>query len=437
MQSLSDHHQQQGNEHTSKGNIHSEVSHQQQHHHQTDTLTKLIFKLTGVAILFRLMIILWILVVDYLVKDYDSSSYADIALINSNNSTISIGRNIDQFSEDQAKTINYTFGNPLYYGRGFAHWDGVFFLRIASKGQYEYESFFAFFPFYPMTIRTVTLYVIRPFMTALTYFTNIRDSNNYGDLTPFMISGVLISNICFVISVGIFIKLTWELVGRNSYYTHFVRTSALLYIFNPATVFMSVVYTESMFSLFSLCGMYYHVRKRHIFSCLFFALATCTRGNGIALAGFYIYQFMLEEYLRWKNSKRDDLTRNISKTIMAFLKYIVFGCFIVWLPYVAFQAYGYYQFCTEQSNQLALTIIQSLNDSGVNTHFQDYLAQVHPWCLTRIPHLYSYVQSKYWNVGFLKYYELKQVPNFILAFPVVSALLKWSTLCVHADTSSM
>lgn len=45
-----------------------------------------------------------------------------------------------------------------------------------------------------------------------------------------------------------------------------------------------------------------------------------------------------------------------------------------------------------------------------------------PWCAKVIPNfsaMYMFVQSEYWNVGLFKYYELKQIPNFFLAAPII------------------
>jgi len=165
---------------------------------------------------------------------------------------------------------------------------------------------------------------------------------------------------------------------------------------------MVTSYTESMFSLFSLLGMYHYVKKERLSACLFFSLATATRGNGIALAGFFMFQFLIDLFHMWKESKR--------MVILSLFRNSLY-CVVTCLPYVLFQIHGYNTFCTESINDLG-------SRSGMP--FTDYIKQNHPWCLNTIPHLYSYVQSEYWNVGLFKYYEMKQVPNFLLASPIVS-----------------
>ena len=63
-------------------------------------------------------------------------------------------------------------------------------------------------------------------------------------------------------------------------------------------------------------------------------------------------------------------------------------------PLFAFQYVGYRQFCVDTQRP-------------------------QPYCAHLLPNVYSHVQARYWNVGLFAYYELKQVPNFLLAAPTL------------------
>ncbi len=49
------------------------------------------------------------------------------------------------------------------------------------------------------------------------------------------------------------------------------------------------------------------------------------------------------------------------------------------------------------------------------------------WCSYTVPFIYSYVQAVYWDVGFLNYWEIAQLPNFVVGGPVL-ALLLWTSI---------
>lgn len=167
--------------------------------------------------------------------------------------------------------------------------------------------------------------------------------------------------------------------------------SVLFYTVNPATIFMCTTYTESLFAFFTFSGMLAVSHSQLYVSSFLFAGAAATRSNGIVLIGFILYHHMvhvLKEFVA-----RD----SILGTGMRILRHgfeMMLQVLIALLPFVAFQVYSYHQFCPDPA-KTNITL-----------------------CNATLPLPYSYVQREYWELGFLNFYELKQIPHFISATPM-------------------
>jgi GPI mannosyltransferase 2 len=88
--------------------------------------------------------------------------------------------------------------------------------------------------------------------------------------------------------------------------------------------------------------------------------------------------------------------------IKAFFLSLLVAC-----PTVLHQIAGYAQFCT--------------------------VSTPHDWCKSRLPLIYSHVQSQYWDVGLFRYWTPAQLPNYVLAAPSLALLLwaSWTHLKRH------
>ncbi|KAH9611745.1 hypothetical protein KSS87_012084 [Heliosperma pusillum] len=149
-------------------------------------------------------------------------------------------------------------------------------------------------------------------------------------------------------------------------------------------------YTESLYALFSIGGVYYLMSGANNTSVLLLSLSSSARSNGVINAGYCGFKMLHQAYHAVYVKKRSLLA---VKVLLAG----VFRCICIFIPFLAFQAYGYYNLC-----------------HGRNPD------EMRPWCRTKVPLLYSFIQSQYWGVGFLRYFQLKQSPNFLLASPVLS-----------------
>jgi hypothetical protein len=144
----------------------------------------------------------------------------------------------------------------------WANFDGIHYLKIAQFGYAEFQQ--AFFPLYPLLIRLLA---------------NIFD-------TPqrYVISGLLISNISYVILLFVFTKLLTLVKIENKKISEInIRQSLIFLSFFPTSFYFGSVYTESLFLLFLLLSFLLVYLKKKFWYGFVASLASATRFVGVFL----------------------------------------------------------------------------------------------------------------------------------------------------------
>ena len=365
-----------------------------------------------VAALSRVAMLLLMLTFDALVDDYDTS-----------------GRLSPGDGVSSAKTSGDAERPPntmCAAVEGLVTWDAVYFLRIAEVG-YEHEQTHAFFPLLPAVTRGVAATssalaeaIPRRGSDSTTMWSRVR--RRFAQ-TPSRCasaaSAVAVSNAAHVLAAVILerlgnLVLAEQQIGRDSLshevdHEEVARAAAVLFALNPASVFHSAAYTESVFALFSFAGFYFLERarltatKKSAFgnrngAAVLFALACATRSNG-ALNGLVLAHdfFFASAAPFWKERKKKK-QKHVFFFIAATSAFAA-RCVATLFPLFAVQLYGYWTYCVD-----------------------GFIEDSKPaWCdvWRPFPNVYAHVQSHYWNVGFCRYYESKQIPNFLLAAPAL------------------
>jgi hypothetical protein len=137
----------------------------------------------------------------------------------------------------------------------WAHWDGVWFVRIASNG-YEHPDSAAFFPLYPLLMRG---------LAPLT-------GGNY------VIAGIVISLAAYGVAMVLLYKLAAKLFDPA------VAAWTVVFVswFPTSTVF-SAVYSESLFLMLTLTAFWFATRRIWALAALASFFAALTRNSGILL----------------------------------------------------------------------------------------------------------------------------------------------------------
>lgn len=264
---------------------------------------------------------------------------------------------------------------------GFLRWDAQYFLHIYRYG-YTYENTLAFFPLFPNVVRLLA--------------TIIPGHLN----TVFLVVGVVFNSVLFVLAASVLFKLTLHVYNN----VEIAYNATVLFCVNPASVFFSAPYSESLFAFTTFYGMYHISRENILKSSLFFGLSVLNRSNGLLNAGYLLHFFV-----RSAVGKRKLLFKCLA------------GTFLVFISFGLFQIYGYYKFCTTQQHSFDQKVVDYANTNNLIMPNNNSLS---PWCGVRLP--YSYVQDRYWkNMGLFSYFQFKQIPNFLLASPCIFLLLKF------------
>uniref|UniRef100_A0AAG5CZJ3 GPI mannosyltransferase 2 n=1 Tax=Anopheles atroparvus TaxID=41427 RepID=A0AAG5CZJ3_ANOAO len=275
---------------------------------------------------------------------------------------------------------------------GLDRWDGQYFLHIAEHG-YTYENTLAFFPLFPFILKIVS--------SALNSY-DVVTFISYRELS--LVLAVLFNMVCFVGAAKALYRLSKLVLGSKKK----AEIAVLLFCFNPASIFFTATYTESLYAWLSFAVMYQSIEDvTSIFITIPLSLSILSRSNGMINIGFVLY-FAVRRIAAQYNFHN----------VICICSRLFTMLIIVLFHYGIAQVYNYYLFCFVQKFNFPEHVREYAAEHGL-VLAGNKTDESSPWCTNLLPLSYSYVQSHYWNVGFLRYYEIKQLPNFLLAIPAV------------------
>ncbi|KAJ6017719.1 GPI mannosyltransferase 2 [Penicillium sp. IBT 35674x] len=278
-------------------------------------------------------------------------------------------------------------------------WDSIYFLHIAEQG-YVFEQEWAFG--YP---RVLGFFV-----------SGLRKSGGLGGPVPIALIAVLLSHVAHYFSVLALYRLSANIFGEKTVTQRLICfLSAALHIICPAGAFLSAPYGESIFSFLNFSGFYLYsgslISERHGVTVLrdlqvltagvLFAIATMVRSNGILSGFLFAYDAFL---LTWAG-----LTQGLSAHKLRRLIVVGVGGGTVALGMIVPQLLAYRTYCMTDLDR--------------------------EWCSWTLPSIYTWVQSYYWNVGFLRYWTVSNIPLFLLAAPILFIMGRSSAWALRAPST--
>jgi phosphatidylinositol glycan class V len=220
---------------------------------------------------------------------------------------------------------------------GLKRWDGVYFTHVAEHG-YTYENTLAFFPLFPLFVRTFANSVLFPLQFLMSFESVI------------LISSTLVNTLISMKTAEILFKLG-KLVTCNDTVAY---TASLLFCINPASIFMSAVYSECIFSYLTVTALLKLEEGRKFSAAIYFAFTCLTRSNGLINLGYLAY-ILVKNALQ--TLRRLYKAVMVNASMLMTIPWIYFSTTIVpysllmmisVLPFIIYQYYCYQLYCMKE-----------------------------------------------------------------------------------------
>lgn len=272
---------------------------------------------------------------------------------------------------------------------GFRRWDAEYFLHVAEYG-YTYENTLAFFPLFPLCVRILgqLLLLVLPVFSLRSIL---------------LLSAVLLNVVFF----GKAAECLYDLSCRVFRNRTRAKIAAALFCINPASIFFSAPYSESLYCWLTFAFFRDCLKEISVQQTFPLSLTIVCRSNGLINVFFLVY-ISLKRFIRHFN---------VTTFLNIVFKSAVISFFVLF-HFGLLNAYHFYLFCHHLNIKFPIQIRKYATEMGY-VLAGNKTDNVSPWCNNSIPMSYGYIQERYWNVGFLRYFEYKQIPNFLLAAPII------------------
>lgn len=257
----------------------------------------------------------------------------------------------------------------------------------------------------------------------------------------------ILSGVCLSFGCNVLCALQMYRLSKLTLMSDAVSiVSTLLFVINPASVFFASLYSESLYCLLFITALIYVQQGSFWRANLFLFLTVFCRSNGLVNVGFTCFphfitfsNIVVSVWATYR-SNRGQSPLSTKLIIAALYRVMVISFIIIYVgsPYVVYQRYAGYLFCSTVPKPSYLSFMtpeassQELDDYalelGVHTPHSVNTSKLPDWCVGVPWSSYTLLQKQFWNVGSLKYYEWKQLPNFLLASPVILIACKTAQL---------